>query len=195
MSWAETSWPQQEMLSYIRPLDALGREPTTTVVDWWTAPPMAIEPADCDRIIASAGDPVASGNGSYFLLDDVLDRGLQAALISRVQAANAQWWRLDVDQFYIAAKRYRPGEQHTQHQDWVPGHSATRKIVGAWQLSPPDAYEGGDLVVTYGPHRLTVPRDRGTFYALPCWTVHEVQPVTAGERWSLIVNGYGPPLR
>jgi len=26
-------------------------------------------------------------------------------------------------------------------------------------------------------------------------TVHEVEPVTSGERWSLIVNGYGPPLR
>jgi hypothetical protein len=25
--------------------------------------------------------------------------------------------------------------------------------------------------------------------------LHEVEPVTSGERWSLIVNGYGPPLR
>jgi predicted 2-oxoglutarate/Fe(II)-dependent dioxygenase YbiX len=40
-----------------------------------------------------------------------------------------------------------------------------------------------------------MPRTRGTLVVFPGWTVHEVEPVTAGERWALIVNGWGPPLR
>ena len=27
--------------------------------------------------------------------------------------------------------------------------------------------------------------------SFPAWTVHEVEPVTAGERWALIANGWG----
>lgn len=197
MSWASTPWPQQQRISHIAPPGTTDREPTTAAVDWWTTAPPALEAADCDRLIAIAetAEPVRSGNGTYYPLDDVLGVDLLTELASHVLAANEQWWRLDVDTWYVAAKRYRVGEQHPQHQDWVPGHSATRKVVGGWQLSPPDVYEGGEVVVTYGPHRLTVPRDRGAFYALPCWTVHEVRPVTSGERWSLIVNAYGPPLR
>jgi hypothetical protein len=173
------------------------REPTTTIVDWWTEPPHALDAEQCHRLVelAQTVDPIRSGNGTYHPLDDTLDPSTRAGLIAAVREANEQWWRLDVDTWYIAAKRYRPGEGHAQHQDWVPGHSATRKVVGGWQLSPADAYTGGDVVVTYGPHALTVPRDAGVFYALPCWAVHQVEPVVSGERWSLIVNGYGAPLR
>jgi hypothetical protein len=195
MSWAETGWPRAQRISYVAPDGSTGREPTTTIVDWWTEPPFALDAEQRLVELAQTVDPIRSGNGTYYRLDDALDPDTRAGLIAAVREANEQWWRLDVDTWYIAAKCYRPGEGHAQHQDWVPGHSATRKIVGGWQLSPADAYVGGDVVVTYGPHRLTVPRAEGVFYALPCWTVHQVDPVESGERWSLIVNGYGPPLR
>ena len=47
----------------------------------------------------------------------------------------------------------------------------------------------------FADHRLAMPRTRGTLMAFPGWTVHEVEPVASGERWALIVNGWGPPLR
>jgi hypothetical protein len=197
MSWAETRWPREQMISYVAPAGSTGREPTTTIVDWWTEPPHALDTEQCKRLVelAQTGRAVPSGNGTYHPLYDTLDPDTREALISTVREANQQWWRLETDKWFIAAKRYLPGEEHSTHQDWVPGHSATRKVVGGWQLSPADAYAGGDVVVSYGPHRLAVPRDQGAFYALPCWAVHRVEPVGSGERWSLIVNGYGPPLR
>jgi hypothetical protein len=197
MSWASTPWPRQQRLSYIAQPGTTDREPTTAIADWWSTLPMALAAEECDHLIATAKtvEPVASGNGDYYLLDDVLDPDLLAALVSRLQTANQQWWNLDTDTFYVAVKRYREGEEHSAHIDWVPSHSACRKVVGGWQLTPPDGYAGGDVVITYGPHKLTVPRDQGTCFVMPCWTTHEVQQVTAGERWSLIVNGFGPPLR
>ncbi len=30
---------------------------------------------------------------------------------------------------------------------------------------------------------------------MPGWTLHEVTPIEAGERWSLCVNGWGNRLR
>ena len=91
-------------------------------------------------------------------------------------------------------KRYRVGDRHPAHQDLLAGASR-RKLAGSVQLSDPDGYEGGDLVVSYGQARAAMPKSRGTLVAFPGWTVHEVEPVTRGERWALIVNGWGPPLR
>jgi PKHD-type hydroxylase len=158
---------------------------------------MALEPAECNRIIDTARmvDPRLSSYGSYHPLLGGLDADLWESLIARVKAANERWWRLDVDEWHVAAKRYRTGEEHAAHQDWIPGHSATKKIVAAWQLSPADYYYGGNVVVTAREHRKTVPREQGSVYILPSWTTHEVEPITVGERWSLLVNAYGPALR
>ncbi len=49
--------------------------------------------------------------------------------------------------------------------------------------------------MSFAHHRIPMPRDRGTLVAFPGWTVHEVTPVTAGERWSPCVNGWGARLR
>ncbi len=91
-------------------------------------------------------------------------------------------------------KRYRAGERHARHQDLHPG-AACRKFSGSVQLSYPDDYSAGGLVMHFADHRVAMPRTRGTLIAFPGWTVHEVEPVTSGERWALIVNGWGPPLR
>jgi PKHD-type hydroxylase len=75
-----------------------------------------------------------------------------------------------------------------------PG-AACRKFAGSVQLSDSEDYDGGDLVMHFAHHRVAMPRTRGTLVAFPGWTVHEVEPVTAGERWALVVNGWGPPLK
>jgi PKHD-type hydroxylase len=91
-------------------------------------------------------------------------------------------------------KRYAVGERHTAHQDLHAG-AAGRKLAGVVQLSEPDDYAGGHLVMSFAHHRVPMPRARGTLVAFPGWTVHEVTPITRGVRWSLCVNGFGPRLR
>ncbi len=147
----------------------------------------------CDRLIASAASRAfASGNGSYHSLD--LDPDDEGAILDRFRQANDLWWRLELDRWDIHTKHYRAGDRHGPHQDLMAG-SARRKLAGSVQLSRPDSYEGGNLVMTHASHRVAMPRTRGTLVALPGWTVHEVEPVTQGERWTLIVNAWGPPLR
>lgn len=71
----------------------------------------------------------------------------------------------------------------------------TFRLDEAGKLTAADDYDGGDLVIRFACDELVVPRTAGTFYALPGWVEHEVLPVTAGERWSLVANGHGPMLR
>jgi hypothetical protein len=192
--WASSVEARSKLLSYIAyPGDP---EPSSAIADAWTEAPMALTGDVCDRVLASArrSQPLLSGNGTYYLPEvSAEDRD---AVVGRFAAANSLWWNLDLAEWYIGVKRYRPGESHAPHQDVHPGGGARRKLAGVVQLSDPDAYQGGDLVVRFAHHAITMPRARGALIAMPSWTCHEVTAVTAGERWSLICNADGPtPLR
>ncbi|MGN6243717.1 MAG: 2OG-Fe(II) oxygenase [Motilibacteraceae bacterium] len=170
-------------------------EPPYTVADAWEPPhPLALDALLIDRLLeaAHACRPIPNGNGHYFLPD--LDERTRADVVDRFAEANHAWWELEVAEWDVMVKRYRVGERHVAHQDMHAG-AAGRKVAGIAQLSAPEDYEGGALVVHFAGQRLELPGTRGTLIALPGWTVHEVEPVTAGERWSLIVNGRGPRLR
>lgn len=134
------------------------------------------------------------------MVTEPVDADAMAAVVDRLKAANERWWTLELDTFTVVAKRYVEDGGHPAHADWVPdARSQSRKLSSSFQLSAPDAYEGGTLSVrrSNGPDfvALPVPRDRGTVAVFPSWTIHEVAPVTAGERWVLLVNGWGPRLR
>lgn len=173
---------------------------TTAVVDWWEPPhDMALSAAICDELLDLANEiePTPGPNGVHYHLTDLamMSEGLVETLRMRLWTANVMWWRLDCDKVSFSLKHYRPGERHGEHMDWIPGHSSSRKLVAGAQLSDGGDYEGGDLIVWFGRHELHIPRARGTFFALPGWVHHEVLEVTAGERWSLVANGWGPMFR
>ncbi len=50
-------------------------------------------------------------------------------------------------------------------------------------LTPPEDYDGGELVVhdTYGEHRIKLPAGQAVIY--PATSLHSVTPVTRGSRW------------
>lgn len=50
-------------------------------------------------------------------------------------------------------------------------------------LTPPEDYDGGELVVhdTYGEHRVKLPAGHAVVY--PATSLHSVTPVTRGSRW------------
>jgi hypothetical protein len=191
--WAGTGWPQQQYLSYINtgPDDP---EPSYAVVDWFEPPhPLALPPEMCEAIItaAKATIPNDRANGANYYVD--LDP--ENAVIQRFEQANAMWWDLDIDRWTIRVKHYKTGEFHAEHQDLHAHGGATRKFAAVVQLSDGDDYEDGDLAIYFAHHAIAAPRTRGTLVAFPGWTLHEVQEVASGERWSLCVNGWGPRLR
>jgi PKHD-type hydroxylase len=82
---------------------------------------------------------------------------------------------------------YAGGEHYGAHVDGAiraqRGGAAVRSDVSCTVfLSDPDEYEGGELTVidTYGAHEVKLPAGDAIVY--PSTSVHEVRPVTGGER-------------
>ena len=82
---------------------------------------------------------------------------------------------------------YAGGEHYGAHVDGAiraqRGGAAVRSDVSCTVfLSDPDEYEGGELTVidTYGAHEVKLPAGDAIVY--PSTSVHEVRPITSGER-------------
>lgn len=86
----------------------------------------------------------------------------------------------------------RSGDHFRPHHDAGPT-SSTRRLTYVVQLSPPNAYRGGDLLV--GGGRTPQPRGQGSVIVFPAFTTHQVTPVVAGVRQVLVGWLHGPVLR
>lgn len=76
---------------------------------------------------------------------------------------------------------------------WKVPHN--RKLSIVVQLSSPDDYEGGELKL-YNSHEPTViNKEKGLIVTFPSYTLHEVTPVTKGERYTLVAWVHGPPFK
>jgi PKHD-type hydroxylase len=73
---------------------------------------------------------------------------------------------------------------------------AQRKLSVTVQLSDPNDYDGGDLILYHisgGP--VTANREQGAITIFPSFISHEVTPVTRGIRYSLVAWTLGPAFR
>lgn len=82
---------------------------------------------------------------------------------------------------------------HTDPNVWSLPHN--RKLSLVVQLSDPSEYEGGDLLLYNGHQPTVIGKEKGMVVCFPSHTLHEVTPVTKGERYSLVVWAHGPKLR
>jgi PKHD-type hydroxylase len=82
-----------------------------------------------------------------------------------------------------------------KHIDTSYNGPGPRKLSISIQLSDPDSYEGGDLLLHNGPEPTVCKRDLGSLNMFPSWTLHEVTPVTKGTRYSLVVWIAGPRFK
>ena len=125
-----------------------------------------------------------------------------------VNEANDEWFGVDYNregarslQFSVyRADSDKGGHYYHAHQDTllVSGDRPTqRKLSITVQLSDPDDYEGGDLlmhhVAAHPP--ADVIRRRGTVLVFPSLVMHEVTRVTRGTRYSLVGWYLGPGWR
>jgi PKHD-type hydroxylase len=84
--------------------------------------------------------------------------------------------------------RYEGGQTYGDHVDGairpVTGtpHRVRTDLSATLFLSPPEQYEGGELVITdsYGTHRVKLPA--GDIILYPGTSLHRVEPVTRGVR-------------
>lgn len=87
---------------------------------------------------------------------------------------------------------YEEGDFYDWHQDLGHGDAANRKLSATIQLSPADAYEGGELELwgAAGRHQVA-DRTQGTITMFPSYMLHRVRPVTRGVRRSLVAWAIG----
>jgi PKHD-type hydroxylase len=87
-----------------------------------------------------------------------------------------------------------PGEHYGKHIDRGL-HGGIRKLSISIQLSDPNSYKGGDLHLYDGDAPTKTPREQGTLIMFPSFVLHEVKPVTKGERFSLVAWVTGDPFK
>ena len=78
-----------------------------------------------------------------------------------------------------------PSDKYGKHID--RGHGTlVRKLSLSIQLTDPKDYEGGELILYEGEKGTEMKKDQGTLILFPSYVMHEVKPVTKGERNSLV---------
>ena len=83
-----------------------------------------------------------------------------------------------------------PDGRYGKHVDLL-FNGTIRKLSISVQLTDPKKYTGGDLCLYTSEKPVSLPRSQGSLYIFPSYILHEVKPVTKGERQSLVawVNG------
>lgn len=86
--------------------------------------------------------------------------------------------------------RYAPGMTYGAHVDAafmnVGGQLLRSDVACTVFLNDPDTYQGGELIVHLGTEIVRVKGKPGSAVFYPSTTLHEVPPVTAGERLVMI---------
>lgn len=84
-----------------------------------------------------------------------------------------------------------PQGNFKKHIDSVSGQ-LVRKMSLTIQLTNPKKYKGGELLLYLNEDGFKMPQEQGTLVMFPSYIMHEVKPITKGERNSLVVWVTGP---
>jgi len=110
---------------------------------------------------------------------------------------NRRYFRFDLYGFVegLQFTHYQaPGGFYGKHLD-KGLNGLIRKLSFVIQLSDPSEYEGGELLLHLGSEPTRIKRKRGYITVFPSFSLHEVSPVTKGERYSLVGWITGPPFK
>ena len=116
-------------------------------------------------------------------------------LTSTVLEANKNFFQFDLDRLEsLQYTTYKKDQFYHDHLDLMyrSSNNAVRKLSFSVQLSDPDSYKGGDLLLKLSNKPTYVKRTRGTVIFFPSYILHEVTPVEQGERKSLVGWVTGP---
>tara|TARA_R100000908_G_C3722989_1_gene125075 strand:+ start:289 stop:906 length:618 start_codon:yes stop_codon:yes gene_type:complete len=118
-------------------------------------------------------------------------------VVHSVISLNNQYFKFDIYGLIESLQftNYKaPGQNYTKHVD--RSHNIKiRKLSVSIQLSDPSEYEGGELLLHHYEKPDIASKKQGTLCIFPSWTLHEVKPVTKGERSSLVTWVTGKNFR
>lgn len=94
----------------------------------------------------------------------------------------------------VQIARYGVGGFYDWHLDIGKTDTSSRKLSVSVQLSGPESYEGGELVLRDYVNEEPV-KEIGSVIVFPSYLSHRVNEIRSGERWSLVAWVHGPPFR
>ena len=108
-----------------------------------------------------------------------------------------------VNEIQIVKYNSETKDHFNWHQDVIYEYPTTsRKISMTMQLSDPNTYEGGDLLIGNNIEsfdeltpNLKAAKQKSSIIMFNSYLRHKVTPVTKGVRYSLIAWASGPPFR
>ena len=80
---------------------------------------------------------------------------------------------------------YKVADKYGRHVDKSTS-TIVRKLSLSIQLNDPKDYEGGELILYNNEKGEEMKKEQGTLVLFPSYTLHEVKPITKGERNSLV---------
>jgi PKHD-type hydroxylase len=112
-------------------------------------------------------------------------------------ALNSQYYRFDLTGFGEALQLTNYDQSEHGMYEWHQDYNAqvSRKLSLVLQLTDPSQYEGGNLQVLTSAQPKTVRKQRGLVAAFPSYVLHQVTPVTSGNRQSLVAWVSGPAFK
>lgn len=115
-----------------------------------------------------------------------------------VSNLNARFFKFDLTCFgeSIQLTHYDQSEHgmYGWHQDYG-SIGPSRKLSVVLQLSDPSEYEGGNLELMTSARPEAVQKKRGFIVVFPSFVLHQVTPVTHGNRQSLVSWITGPSFK
>jgi PKHD-type hydroxylase len=166
-------------------------------------------PEECEKIILQNTNLHRGTTGNNLLLDESIRKSyinfmpptkdnvwIFERLVSVIFELNNKFFNFDLFGLLEGlqfSKYEAPGGFYRVHIDKMY-KGTIRKLSITIQLSSPQDYEGGDLILHNGePEKMQ--KELGKLIVFPSYTLHEVTPVTKGTRYSLVAWVAGKPFR
>jgi PKHD-type hydroxylase len=176
------------------------------------SPELCFTPKECDTIISLANQlyevkgttGTGENEGTYneeIRSVDVYDLPLEEGtkwifdkLATAAAKANKEYYNYNLlgITHSLQLLHYKPGGHYDWHIDAGNGASATRKLTALVPLSKRTDFEGGGLKAQNNATEMDVIMERGSISTFPSYMPHKVEPVTSGERWTLVTWIHGP---
>lgn len=118
-----------------------------------------------------------------------------ARIAAAVNQLNSEYFNFKLDKIECLQFSQYKGEEegfYIKHKDQLYSSHINRKISFSVQLSDPENYEGGNLLLHFHNTPDQALKEQGSLIAFPSYTLHEVTPVTKGTRYSLVGWVLGP---
>ena len=142
-------------------------------------------PEECARITSEYSPEEWNATKNHCLQPDKDNIWLFDKLLAIAMKAN-DYYKFNIDFFDVVQLiKFEEGDSYDWRFDAGYARAGNRKLSLTVQLSAPEDYEGGNLVVDIND--FTAPRAIGSVTVFPSFVKHKVTEVTKGTRHSLVI--------